>query len=92
MEIISKAMAGTVESSDCLVYVEPSTAQKIEVEVESVVKAQYGSAILKAIEDTLAEQKVSAAKIFLKDRGALDCVIKARVETALKRAQGGAVK
>lgn len=89
MVITNKAMAGTVESSDCMVYVEPGTAT--EIEVESVVKEQFGAAIEKAVQEIVTELQVNQVKIFVKDRGALDCIIKARVETALKRAaKGGA--
>lgn len=88
MDIQGKSMAGTVESSDCLVYIEP--AATLEIEIESVVAKQFGSAIYKAVQEVLAELHTSQVKVFVKDRGALDCVIKARVETAVRRAvQGG---
>ena len=38
-----------------------------------------------AVLDTLQELDVTKEKIFIKDKGALDCVIRARMETALKR-------
>ena len=36
-------------------------------------------------EDVLAENDVHGAKVRVVDRGALECVIRARVETAIKR-------
>ena len=42
-------------------------------------------AIRAAVLETLKEFEVSSGKIFIKDKGALDCVIRARVETGLKR-------
>ena len=51
---------------------------------------QYMDAIRGAVLDTLKEFDVSTGKIFIKDKGALDCVIRARMETALKR--GGVEK
>ena len=38
--------------------------------------------------DVLKEQNISDARVRLTDRGALDCVIRARVETAVARAKG----
>ena len=60
----------------------------IEVEIESVVLAQFGDAIRAAALDVLKEQNISDARVRLTDRGALDCVIRARVETAVARAKG----
>lgn len=85
MVIKQKSMAGTMESSDCLVYVEP--AADLQVEVSSVVMVQFGAAIKKATLDTLAELGIKQGFIKIQDRGALDCVVKARVETAVRRSE-----
>ena len=85
MKIIRCAMAGTLESSDALVTVEPLQG-KIEIEIASVVIKQFGLQIERAVRDVLAEQGVGQARIMLNDRGAVECVIKARVEAAVKRA------
>ena len=53
-----------------------------------MVKNQYGDAIRAAVEDVLKEQNVTAARVSVVDRGALDCVIRARVETAVLRGKG----
>ena len=86
-EIIKSASAGTLESSDVFVEIEPNT-QGVEVYLESVVLGQFGDAIHAVIDETLAEQRVKAAKLYVRDRGALDCVIRARLETAILRARG----
>ena len=86
MRIISTAAAGTLESSDAYVRVEP--AEELVIEIESVVYNQFGDQIREAIHDILYELNVDAGRIFVNDRGALDCVIKARVEAAVKRAGG----
>ena len=85
MIIKQKALAGTMESSDCLVYVEPAT--DLKVEVASVVMVQYGEAIKKTALATLEELEIKQGLIKIQDRGALDCVIKARVETAIRRSE-----
>lgn len=85
MKIEKQAFAGTYESSDAFVSVEPS--DKLEIQIESIVLNQYGKAIEEAVKATLREFEVQTGSISVKDRGALDCVIQARVETALKRSQ-----
>ena len=86
-KIICRATAGTLESSDVFVTLEPHEAG-LEIEIDSVVKSQYGDAIRAAVEDVLKEQNVTAARVSVVDRGALDCVIRARVETAVLRGKG----
>lgn len=86
-EIICPASAGTLESSDVYVEIEPC-AQGIEISLESVVKAQFGEAIESAVRETLAACGVERAKLTISDRGALDCVLRARVETAVARGSG----
>ena len=83
LDIIKRASAGTMESSD--VYVEIEPAQGLQIRVESVVYAQFGDAIRKAAEEVLREQGITNASLRLVDRGALECVIRARVETAALR-------
>ncbi|MBQ2895304.1 MAG: citrate lyase acyl carrier protein [Oscillospiraceae bacterium] len=85
-KIVKEASAGTVESSDVLVHIAPNESG-IELDVESVVLFQFGEAIRAAVLDTLREQGVENAKVRVMDRGALDCVIRARVETAVMRAE-----
>ena len=46
-EIVKKAWAGTLESSDAYVEVEP--AEAVEIELQSVVQAQFGDAIEAAV-------------------------------------------
>lgn len=86
-EILRHAVAGTLESSDAFVTLGPN-ASGLEIEIDSVVQNQFGSAIRKLVEEVLAEQNVYAAKLSIVDRGALDCVIRARVETAILRGKG----
>ena len=84
MVIKRKASAGTMQSSDLMVVVEP--ADRLEVRIESTVKKQYEYAIRARIEDVLARYGVTAGIVQVADRGALDYAIEARVETALRRA------
>ncbi len=84
MDILKRASAGTMESSDAYVEIEPS-AGGISIELESVVKGQFGDEITAAVREVLKEQGVDNAAVRVVDRGALECVIRARVETAVLR-------
>ena len=85
MEIKKIAVAGTLESSDCMVTVEPA-AKDVELELESAVIRQYGRQIRKVALATLKRLGGRNARISIVDKGALDCTIKARVECAVMRA------
>lgn len=87
MEIVRKASAGTMESSDVYVEVTPGTG--LQIELQSVVAQQFGAAIQQTIREVLAEQDVHNALVRVVDRGALECVIRARVETAILRGKEG---
>lgn len=84
MKISKTAMAGTLESSDTQVTVEPGNGG-LELTVESSVIHQFGNQIKAVVLDTLARLEVTDAKIAIVDKGALDCTIKARVECAVYR-------
>ena len=88
MEIKKTASAGTMESSDVYVEIEPGNG--ISVSLESVVAQQYGDTIVAVVKDVLQELEVSDAAVRVVDRGALECVIRARVETAVCRGKGEA--
>ena len=82
MEIKKTAMAGTLESSDAQVTVEPGDGT-IELTIESSVIHQYGRQIRKVTLETLDRLGVDNF-----DKGALDCTLKARVECAVYRSNG----
>ena len=85
-DIICRATAGTLESSDVFVTLEPHDG--LQIEIDSVVKEQFGDMILHTVEEVLGELDVRNAKLSIVDRGALDCVIRARVETVVLRGKG----
>ena len=84
MEIIKTAVAGTLESSDCLVTVEPAQ-RGLEIDLESAVIRQYGKRIMEVAAETLDRLDVKNARVSIVDKGALDCTIKARIEGAVFR-------
>lgn len=87
MEILKPAMAGTLESSDCLVTVEMGNGG-IDLTLESVVINQFGNQIRRVAYETLGRLGITDIKIAIIDKGALDCTIKARIEGAVFRAAG----
>ena len=89
MEIKLSASAGTMESSDAYVEIEPGT-DGVKLQLESVVMGQFGDAIETAVRNVLQELSVENANVRVVDRGALECVIRARVETAVLRGKGDA--
>ncbi len=84
MEIKKTTMAGTLESSDAQVTVEPGEGG-IELLIESSVMYQYGRRIRTVALETLNRLGVTNARVTIFDKGALDCTIKARVECAVYR-------
>ncbi|WP_314155990.1 citrate lyase acyl carrier protein [Stomatobaculum longum] len=85
MEIKKPAVAGTLESSDCQVTVEPGNG-KVDFSLESAVIHQFGNQIKKVTLETLKDLGIDNVRISIVDKGALDCTIKARIEGAVFRA------
>ncbi len=86
-KIVKKAYAGTIESSDVYVELEPKDVG-LDIQIESVVLNQFGDAIREVVIEVLEQFGVKDAKVKIVDQGALDCVIRARVEAAVKRGEG----
>ncbi|MGD1817815.1 MAG: citrate lyase acyl carrier protein [Pleomorphochaeta sp.] len=86
MEIKKLASAGTLESSDILITVEKDDREGIFIHLESPVKKQFGDQIKQVIKDSASIVGVKNAYVTAVDKGALDCVIKARALTAFYRA------
>lgn len=86
MTILKSAIAGTLESSDIQVSIDPTEEPGLTLNVSSSVFNQYGRQIRQTAMDTLKRLGVTDANVTLVDKGALDCTIKARVECAVYRA------
>lgn len=86
MKIITTGVAGTMESSDIIVTIEPKANEGIELSLESDVMQQFGKQIEKVIRETLDELGVKAARVTAVDKGALDCTVAARTMAAAYRA------
>ncbi len=86
-EIIKLATAGTDEKSDAVITIAPSD-NGLQLEIKSVVMNQFGPAIEASVREVLQDMGVTNATVTVADRGALDCVLRARVETAVLRGKG----
>jgi citrate lyase subunit gamma (acyl carrier protein) len=85
MDIVRTSVAGTMESSDIMITIEPWESG-VKIDLNSSVEKQYGNAIRRVISETLREAGIENAKVTAVDKGALDCTIRARVKTAVCRA------
>lgn len=85
MIIKKAASAGTQESSDAQVTIEPGE-NGIELELTSTVIHQYGRQIRALVKEELKRMGIDSCRVTVNDHGALDCTLKARVEAAVYRA------
>ena len=87
MKLANKGRAGTLESGDILIEVEP-TPGETDIFLRSSVISLYGQQIRTVMLQTLDELKLQGVLITAQDKGALDCTIRARLLTAVARAGG----
>ncbi len=86
-EGIIRAQSGSLESGDILIMLSPAEkGSGTVIEVESVVMRQYGNAIRRSIRETLDGFGADDIRVRAVDRGAMNYVIRARMEAALMRA------
>lgn len=88
MNIIQAAVAGTLESGDVMIRIAPLDTQDVELQINSTVEKQFGDAIRTTILDVLARYDVRGVQLTIDDKGALDCILRARLETLLARSAG----
>ena len=86
MKLITTGSAGTMESNDIMITVEPTAEGGVQVELTRSVYQQFGKQIIAVIRETAAGYGVENALITAVDKGALYCTVRARVSTALMRA------
>lgn len=80
---MKKGIAGSLQSSDCLVTVTES--EELNIEVISTVGAFFQDQIETVVKETLKSLKQMNVSIKVEDRGALDQTIEARVRSAVER-------
>ena len=85
MKIKQSSVCGSLESSDIMIMLSPAE-NGIEIQLKSIVMTQFGDAIEAVIIQVLEENGIEDVCVDATDRGALDCTIRARMETAIARA------
>ena len=85
MNIVREALAGTQESSDLMVKIAPADGE-LEIVIHSEVMKQVGEQIRQVVAETLRTMGVQQGLVIVEDKGALDCVIRARLQSAVLRA------
>ena len=85
-KIKKRAHAGTLESSDAFIEIEPIEEDEIRIELQSSVEEMYGDDIRELIQRVVKELDINHVSIKVQDKGALDYVIKARLQAAILRA------
>ena len=88
MELKQQAVAGTTESSDIMVAIDPVGGDAVEIDLDSSVEKAFGARIREVIEQTLANLGVTGVCVTAIDKGALDCTVQARTIAAVYRAAG----
>lgn len=87
MELKREASCGSDERSDAWVNVRP--ADTISVRIDSKTGPMYEERIREMVEGTLRELGVTGAEVEVREQGAYDHVIRARLLCALRRACDG---
>ena len=84
--IIKKASAGTLESCDALVTITLNPEyESPKIDIESPLLATYGREMQSQVEKILEQFNIQQIQIKIIDRGAINYVLQARVETAIRR-------
>jgi len=86
MKITRSAVVGTLESGDVMIRIMPLDTQQIDLQLNSSVEKQFGNAIRSTLLEVLNHYQVDGVQLIIDDKGALDCVLRARLETLLVRA------
>ena len=79
------AVAGTLESNDILITISSAGGSANSVSLTSIVINQFGPAIRAVIDQCLEASGLLGVEVTVQDKGALECTIKARMETAIAR-------
>lgn len=87
-QVATAGNQGESVRSDCFVTIELTPSGGIQLELVSKVESLYGESIRELVEEVLKFYDIQHIKIFLEDKGALPCVISARLEAAIYKLTG----
>jgi citrate lyase subunit gamma (acyl carrier protein) len=85
--ILREAKAGLDERGDVLVCITPAEENSgIQIDMESTLMSLFGDQIRASVLGVVEEYGLKDLKLTIRDQGALDYAIRARVQTAIERA------
>lgn len=85
--IRKEASAGFAATNDALVTVSPQDGQGVTVELTSSLQHQFGEYLVAFVESAVRSAGYQGVRVKVIDKGAWDYALKARVVTALTRAE-----
>lgn len=84
MKITKRVQVGTLESSDCMVTIEPSN--QFVLNIDSTVSKQFYNNIKEIANFLCKKYSIESCSILIEDKGSLPFALKARIEAAILRA------
>jgi citrate lyase subunit gamma (acyl carrier protein) len=86
-KILRKSQAGLQDKGDVVVRLEPAADRSgISLDIESKVMSMFGEQIRASVLETIEKNGLTDVYVSVRDQGALDYAIRARVQTAIERA------
>jgi citrate lyase subunit gamma (acyl carrier protein) len=87
IKILREAQAGLQDKGDVVVRLAPAEAQSgVHLEIESKVMSMFGDQIRASVLEIIESYGLTDVHVSVRDQGALDYAIRARVQTAIERA------
>jgi citrate lyase subunit gamma (acyl carrier protein) len=87
VRILREAKAGLDERGDVLVCLSPAEENSgVQIDMESTLMSLFGDQIRASILGVIEGYGLTDLKLTVRDQGALDYAIRARVQTAIERA------
>ena len=85
--ILREAKAGLDERGDVLVCLSPAEENSgVQIDIESTLMSLFGDQIRASVLGVVEGYGLNDLKLTVRDQGALDYAIRARVQTAIERA------
>ena len=85
--ILREAKAGLDERGDVLVCLSPGELNSgVQIEIESTLMSLFGDQIRASVLEVVEGYGLNDLKLAIRDQGALDYALRARVQTAIERA------
>lgn len=85
--ILREAEAGLLDKGDVVIKLRSgANGSGIKLDIESKVMALFGDQIKASVLEEIEKYQLSDMEVTVRDQGALDYAIRARVQTAIERA------